>query len=123
MGDQRVAEPLRLDRTRLVEYKKGEILYRQGEQAEGFYIVSTGRLRVFTRVEGREETVTVLHNGDSFGEMSLLEDLPRTASAFPAGERFLALMQQAGTFGARASHPLTFGTAFVYVGFVERSTF
>ncbi|MBI4342636.1 MAG: cyclic nucleotide-binding domain-containing protein [Candidatus Omnitrophica bacterium] len=60
------------DRTRLVEYKKGEIIYREGERAEGFYIVSSGRLRVFSVVDGREDTVTVLHNGDSFGEMSLL---------------------------------------------------
>jgi demethylmenaquinone methyltransferase / 2-methoxy-6-polyprenyl-1,4-benzoquinol methylase len=54
------------------------------------------------------------------GHRAAYEYLPRTASVFPAGERFLALMQQTGTFGAQASHPLTFGIAFVYVGFVER---
>ncbi|MBI3331130.1 MAG: cyclic nucleotide-binding domain-containing protein [Candidatus Omnitrophica bacterium] len=60
------------DRTRLVEYKKGEIVYREGEAAEAFYIISSGRLRVFTQAEGREQTLAVLHNGDSFGEISLL---------------------------------------------------
>jgi demethylmenaquinone methyltransferase / 2-methoxy-6-polyprenyl-1,4-benzoquinol methylase len=54
------------------------------------------------------------------GHRAAYEYLPRTSAAFPAGERFLALMREANTFGAHASHPLTFGTAFVYVGSVQR---
>lgn len=60
------------DRTRLVEYKKGEYVYRQGDTADAFYIVSSGRLRVFSLIERQEKTLTILHNGDSFGEVSLL---------------------------------------------------
>ena len=60
------------DQTRLVEYKKGECIYREGEAADAFYIVSAGRLRVFSQTNGLERTFTVLHNGDSFGEISLL---------------------------------------------------
>ena len=67
-------EQLRLiaDRTRLMEYKKGECVYREGDKANAFYIVSSGRLRIFSQVNGREEVFAVLHNGDSFGEISLL---------------------------------------------------
>ena len=54
------------------------------------------------------------------GHRRAYEYLPRTAAAFPAGERFLGLMREADTFGAQSSHPLTFGTAFVYVGSVRR---
>ncbi|MBI4343799.1 MAG: patatin-like phospholipase family protein [Candidatus Omnitrophica bacterium] len=60
------------ERTRIVEYKKGEAVYREGEAAASLYIVVSGRLRVFTQVGGREATVAILHNGDSFGEVSLL---------------------------------------------------
>lgn len=60
------------DRTRLVEYKKGEHVYKQGDVADAFYIVSSGRLRVLSQVDGQEKTFTILHNGDSFGEISLL---------------------------------------------------
>jgi demethylmenaquinone methyltransferase / 2-methoxy-6-polyprenyl-1,4-benzoquinol methylase len=45
--------------------------------------------------------------------------LPRTAAAFPAGERFLGLMDQAGAFSARRSVSLSGGIAFVYVGEVR----
>lgn len=62
------------ERTRLIEHKKGEYVYRQGERAEAFYIVISGRLRVYAHEGGEEKTITILHNDDSFGEMSLLTD-------------------------------------------------
>jgi demethylmenaquinone methyltransferase / 2-methoxy-6-polyprenyl-1,4-benzoquinol methylase len=53
------------------------------------------------------------------GNRAAYEYLPRTSAAFPAGERFLALMDEAGAYQRRAAHPLTFGTANVYVGTVR----
>lgn len=53
------------------------------------------------------------------GNRAAYEYLPRTAAAFPAGEDFLALMDRAGVFAARLARPLTFGTAYVYVGTVR----
>ncbi len=50
------------------------------------------------------------------GNRSAYEYLPRTAAKFPAGDRFLGLMNEAGCFAKCEAHPLTFGTAFVYVG-------
>jgi len=53
------------------------------------------------------------------GNRAAYEYLPRTAAAFPAGERFLALMDEAGAFTERVAHPLLAGTAYVYVGTVR----
>ena len=50
------------------------------------------------------------------GNRAAYEYLPRTAARVPAGEKFLDLMREAGSFESSAAHPLTFGTAFVYVG-------
>ena len=50
------------------------------------------------------------------GNRSAYEYLPRTAARFPAGEKFLELMREADSFESATAHPLTFGTAFVYVG-------
>ncbi len=55
------------------------------------------------------------------GNRSAYEYLPRTAAAFPAGERFLSLMREAGTFSEVRATPLLFGTALVYDGVVRRS--
>ena len=59
-------------RTRLVEHKKGERVYQEGDRADAFYIVASGRLEVFTLLNGQKQLYTVLHNGDTFGEISLL---------------------------------------------------
>jgi len=53
------------------------------------------------------------------GNRAAYEYLPRTSAAFPAGERFLALMDQTGAYQERVAHPLTFGTSYIYVGTVR----
>jgi demethylmenaquinone methyltransferase/2-methoxy-6-polyprenyl-1,4-benzoquinol methylase len=50
------------------------------------------------------------------GNRAAYQYLPRTAASFPAGETFLGLMREADCFSSVEAHPLTFGTAWVYVG-------
>jgi demethylmenaquinone methyltransferase/2-methoxy-6-polyprenyl-1,4-benzoquinol methylase len=50
------------------------------------------------------------------GNRAAYEYLPRTAASFPAGDKFVSLMSQSGAFKSAEASPLTFGTAFVYVG-------
>jgi demethylmenaquinone methyltransferase/2-methoxy-6-polyprenyl-1,4-benzoquinol methylase len=52
------------------------------------------------------------------GNRQAYEYLPRTAAAFPAADRFLALMDQSGSFAQRSATPLLAGTAYVYLGTV-----
>jgi demethylmenaquinone methyltransferase / 2-methoxy-6-polyprenyl-1,4-benzoquinol methylase len=52
------------------------------------------------------------------GNRSAYEYLPRTVAAFPAGDRFLALMDEAGSFAQRSATPLLAGATYVYVGTV-----
>jgi demethylmenaquinone methyltransferase / 2-methoxy-6-polyprenyl-1,4-benzoquinol methylase len=54
------------------------------------------------------------------GNRAAYEYLPRTAAAFPSGDRFVALMKQTGRFSDAAATPLMFGTAWVYLGTVTR---
>jgi len=82
------------DRTRLVEYKKGEHVYREGDRAEAFHIVVAGRLRVFTRVGDEEKTFTVLHNDDSFGEISLLTGETHSASVEALNDTLVLQLQK-----------------------------
>lgn len=55
---------------------KGQIIIRQGELGENFYIIEQGDCVVIK--DGEE--VNVLHKNDYFGELSLLEDSPRAAT-------------------------------------------
>jgi len=52
------------------------------------------------------------------GNRAAYQYLPRTAAAFPAGERFLELMDRSGAFLQRRARPLTGGIAWLYRGVV-----
>ena len=59
----------------------GEILFRDGDPGDTMYVLRSGRVRVFIEPNGREKTLAFIEAGDFFGEMALLNNKPRTASA------------------------------------------
>jgi CRP-like cAMP-binding protein len=66
----------------LTHYSKGQVLFREGETGEEMFIVQSGRVAIKKRVrDGTDATLAVLEKGDFFGEMALLERLPRSATA------------------------------------------
>lgn len=76
------ADHLKLIRLlRREKLRKGEILFRQGDEGRTLYLILQGRIRI--SLSGRTDTVTlaILGQGDFFGEMALLDGLPRSADA------------------------------------------
>ena len=64
-----------------VRVKEGEIVIRQGDVGDRFYIVQEGRLTALKKGESGEEVpVFNYRDGDYFGELALLKDIPRQAS-------------------------------------------
>jgi ATP-binding cassette subfamily B protein len=62
-------------------FEPGTLAIRQGDKGEKFYITVRGRLEVFiTDASGVETPLSVLGDGDHFGEVALLRSVPRTAS-------------------------------------------
>ncbi|KIN75246.1 CAMP-binding protein-catabolite activator and regulatory subunit of cAMP-dependent protein kinase [Sulfitobacter noctilucae] len=67
---------------RSVSYPRGAEIFAMGDTADGLRIITAGEVRIWVSdAEGRELTVTILEDGDSFGEIALLDGLPRTAAA------------------------------------------
>lgn len=64
-----------------VEHQAGGSIFNEGDLGTEMYIIQEGQVEIFKRLEGEEQRLAVLDKGDFFGEMSILEDLPRTASA------------------------------------------
>jgi CRP-like cAMP-binding protein len=58
-----------------------EYVFREGDLGTEMFIVHEGKVEVLKNIQGAEKRMALLEKGDFFGEMSLLEDLPRTASA------------------------------------------
>jgi CRP-like cAMP-binding protein len=64
-----------------VEFKAGEYVFREGDLGTEMYIVNEGKVEILNQVGDEEQLLAVLEKGDFFGEMAVLEDLPRAASA------------------------------------------
>lgn len=86
-----------------VGYGFGEVIIAEGDPADAFYIITTGRARVVTNGEnGQELFLNNLSVGDQFGEIALLQGGRRTATVRASGpvsalklsrEHFLALVE------------------------------
>ena len=62
--------------------RRGEIVIREGTAADTFYIIQKGKVAITKKFEDGEEMVlAVQYEGDFFGEMALLDQGPRSASA------------------------------------------
>ncbi len=60
----------------------GGVLFDQGDESDGLYVITSGILRVYlTAEDGREATVNLSEEGEVIGEMALLDGLPRSAGA------------------------------------------
>lgn len=68
-------------KTGVLEFKKGQTVIKEGEPGKEMFIVEDGEVEIL-RGEGSEERrLGVLSHGDFFGEMSVIDDLPRGATA------------------------------------------
>jgi len=64
-----------------VTFKKGQLILREGDPAGPMYIVKSGRVRIFTAAGSGFRNLAFCRDGDFFGELSLLSNAPRAASA------------------------------------------
>lgn len=76
-------------------YPRNSILLTQGELSNSLFIVVSGRLKVFANgAEGRQTLLAFLGTGDFVGELSLLDDGPRSASVMAVEETKTLLITQ-----------------------------
>ena len=64
------------------DYSRGESVFTEGEQGDTLFIVMTGKIKIGRRAaDGRENMLSVMGPSDMFGELSLFDPGPRTATA------------------------------------------
>jgi CRP/FNR family transcriptional regulator, cyclic AMP receptor protein len=65
-----------------VQFKKGAAIFFEGDPGQTLYIVESGHVRIYLHCEdGQETSVNVCTSGDIFGELAVIDGLPRSASA------------------------------------------
>jgi CRP/FNR family cyclic AMP-dependent transcriptional regulator len=78
------------------DYARGETVFAEGEQGDNLYIVLAGKVKIGRRaVDGRENMLSVMGPSDMFGELSLFDPGPRTATATVVTDARLASLAHA----------------------------
>jgi len=77
-------------------FKKGALIFSQGDNGDALYGIASGQVRIFSADDkGHEVFLNDLGPGDTFGEIALLDGLPRTASAIAvAGSSLIVMPRQ-----------------------------
>ncbi len=86
----------RFDPEQLLEFEDGRVVFSEGDDSREMYVIQSGEV-VITKGQGdRALVLGTLKRGDLFGEMSLLESLPRSATARAKGKTRLMVLQPGG---------------------------
>lgn len=103
--DESAANSLRSSMT-LVKLRKGNTLFKEGDDGDHLYVVASGKVKLGTKSQdGRENLLMILGPGDMFGELSLFDSGPRTATATAITESRLLSVGQERVIPWLKEHP------------------
>jgi CRP-like cAMP-binding protein len=67
-------------------FQQGEIIFSEFEIGDTFYLIQSGRVQLVKLVGDIERTLDILQPSEMFGEMAILENSPRSATAIALDE-------------------------------------
>ena len=78
------------------EFSDGDLIFMEGDDSREMYVVVTGEVVVTKKSNQGDVALALLRKGDFVGEMSLLESLPRSATARARGTTTLLAIHPGG---------------------------
>jgi CRP-like cAMP-binding protein len=87
--------------------KKDDLIFDEDSQGDSMYIIKTGAVKILKKVKNHENTIAVLNPGEFFGEMALLDGLPRSAAVRATSDAELFMITQEGYQRLRREKPHT----------------
>jgi diguanylate cyclase (GGDEF)-like protein len=84
----------------------GQILFHEGDEGDNLYIIADGRMSVCIRLpDGSDHEIAQCGSGDFFGEMSIFDDAPRSATCRALVKSSLRSLSKADFFDIITDHP------------------
>mgnify|MGYP005839218189 CR=1 FL=1 len=84
----------------------GSMLFRQGDEGNELYIVRSGSVATSIALpDGKSRDIAVFKSGDFFGEMSIFENAPRSATCTAREKSELLVLHQRSIFTIIENHP------------------
>lgn len=76
-------------------YRKGTPIFAQGDEGDALYGVAAGRVRISASGAGGQEVfLNIMEPGDTFGEIAVMDGLPRTAGAAALDDAVLIVIKR-----------------------------
>ena len=76
-------------------YKDGNIIFREGQAGSAAYILQSGNVVITRKIDGEDRELAVIGPGSIFGEMALIDDQPRMATAKVSGSATIVTITKA----------------------------
>lgn len=77
-----------------VAFQDGDCIIREGADADGMYFIEDGEAKVTITKDGKETEAARVLKGSYFGEMALVENVPRSASVYAVGKMKAAFLER-----------------------------
>lgn len=86
----------RFNHEHIREYGDGEMIFKEGDEGRELYIIQEGSVQIKKSTPVGEIIMVEFNRGDFFGDMALLQAIPRYASAYSKGKTRLLILQPGG---------------------------
>jgi CRP-like cAMP-binding protein len=91
--------------TTVRNFQPGQVIVSEGQAGVGLYCIQSGRVRVTQHTVHGEREVRTMGAGESFGELSLLDDSPRAATVTAVEPTTAALLDKTQFLSELRTHP------------------
>ncbi|MGL4743791.1 MAG: cyclic nucleotide-binding domain-containing protein, partial [Dermatophilaceae bacterium] len=103
--DEQAAETL-IESMSLEHLERGDVMFHEGDQGDRLHVIGEGKIKLGrSSNDGRENLLAILGPGEMFGELSLFDPGPRTATATAVAEAQVVSMGQEQLRDFLGAHP------------------
>jgi len=88
-------------------FKNGDTIFPEEGAGDKMYIIKSGSVKITKKVKDQENTIAVINQGEFFGEMALLDGLPRSAAAKAGADSTVLTITRDNYKALRQSSPQT----------------
>jgi len=94
------------ERLRRRKYSRGDIIFQKDDPGQSLFIIEAGSVRIYMPgTQGADLTLAVIGEGEFFGDLSLLDGRPRSASAMAASDSTLLSLERTDFTSLMRSRP------------------
>ena len=91
-----ITDEARFEHEMIQNYENDECIFEEGDVGRDLYIVQSGQVKIFKKLNDRMVELATFSKGDFFGDIALLQSIPRYAAAYACGETRLLILKPAG---------------------------